>query len=93
MSLVEKYVEALETLTGTPFQDAVCTRLRSAIPSFQKIPDKGGDGGLDGQRPWLLPVIQQWSNSKRDHQASLLVPQHLRRGYLADSMFDDVIDL
>jgi hypothetical protein len=48
MSLVEKYVEALETLTGTPFQDAVCTRLRSAIPSFQKIPDKGGDGGLDG---------------------------------------------
>jgi hypothetical protein len=37
MSLVEKYVEALETLTGTPFQDAVCTRLRSAIPSFQKF--------------------------------------------------------
>jgi hypothetical protein len=48
MSLIEKYVEALESLTGTPFQDAVCTRLRSAIPSFQKIPDKGGDGGLDG---------------------------------------------
>jgi hypothetical protein len=44
------------------------------------------------QRPWLLPVIRQWSNSKRDHQASLLVPQHLRRGYLADTMFDDVVD-
>jgi hypothetical protein len=44
------------------------------------------------QRPWLLPVIHQWSNSRRDHQASLYVPQHLRRGYLADTMFDDVID-
>jgi hypothetical protein len=48
MSLVEKYVEALEALSGTPFQDAVCTRLRCAIPSFQKIPDESGDGGLDG---------------------------------------------
>jgi len=44
------------------------------------------------QRPWLLPVIRSWSNSRRDHEASLLVPQHLRRGYLADTMFDDVID-
>jgi len=48
MSLIEKYASTLEALTGTPFQDAVCTRLRSAIPSFQKIPDKSGDGGLDG---------------------------------------------
>lgn len=48
MSLVEQFASALEGLTGTPFQDAVCTRLRSAIPSFQKIPDKDGDGGLDG---------------------------------------------
>jgi hypothetical protein len=44
------------------------------------------------QRPWLLPVIRQWSNSKRAHQSSLLIPQHLRRGYLADTMFDGVID-
>ena len=48
MSLLEEFASALEKLTGTPFQDAVCTRLRRAIPSFQKIPDKDGDGGLDG---------------------------------------------
>lgn len=48
MSLVEKYAEVLEKLTGKAFQDAVCTRLKSAIPSFQSIPDEGGDGGLDG---------------------------------------------
>src|ERR1700723_1425619 len=48
MSLIEKYVEALEGLTGKPFQEAICTRLKSVIPSFQLIPDKGGDGGLDG---------------------------------------------
>src|ERR1700723_105642 len=34
------------------------------------------------QRPWLLPNIRQWSQSTRSHQGSLLVPQHLRRGYL-----------
>ena len=44
------------------------------------------------QRPWLLPVIRQWSQSTRNHQESLLVPQHLRRGYLADTMYDDVMD-
>ena len=48
MSLIEKYVETLEALTGKPFQEAVCTRLKNVVPSFQFIPDKGGDGGLDG---------------------------------------------
>ena len=48
MSLVEKYVAALEVLTGNAFQDEVCARLQSVIPGFQTIPAKGGDGGLDG---------------------------------------------
>ena len=44
------------------------------------------------QRPWLLPVIAQWGEAQKDAQESLLVPQRLRRGYVDDRMFNDVID-
>jgi hypothetical protein len=44
------------------------------------------------QRPWLLPVIRQWGNSQKDSEMSLLSPQHLRRGYVGDKMFNDVLD-
>jgi hypothetical protein len=44
------------------------------------------------QRPWLLPVIAQWGNAQRDAQESLLVPQRLRRGYVDDRMFNDMVD-
>jgi hypothetical protein len=44
------------------------------------------------QRPWLLPVITQWGDAQRDAKRSLLAPQRLRRGYVDDRMFNDVID-
>jgi hypothetical protein len=48
MSLAEKYVAEFELLTGIAFQDEVCARLQETDPSFQTIPTKDGDGGLDG---------------------------------------------
>lgn len=41
-------------------------------------------------RPWLLPVVREWSDSQGE--SSLLTSQHLRRGFLGDAMHDDVID-
>ena len=49
MSLADEYARTLSQLTGDNFQDEVCTRLHSAILSFQTIPRKPhGDAGLDG---------------------------------------------
>jgi hypothetical protein len=49
MSLADEYARTLSQLTGDGFQDEVCTRLHSAILSFQTIPRKPhGDAGLDG---------------------------------------------
>jgi hypothetical protein len=44
------------------------------------------------QRPWLLPVIKQWGDAQQDAKQSLLAPQRLRRGYVDDRMFNDMID-
>jgi hypothetical protein len=40
-------------------------------------------------RPWLLPVVREWSANQSE--PSLLTSQHLRRGFLGDAMHDDVI--
>jgi len=42
-------------------------------------------------RPWLLPVLSDWLESDQDPQRSLLASQRLRRGFLGDTMHDDVI--
>lgn len=42
-------------------------------------------------RPWLLPVVRQWSASQSEPQLLLLYSQYLRRGFLGDTMHDDVI--
>ena len=44
-----------------------------------------------GCRPWLLPMVRQWSETRQDAQLSMLSSRPLRRGYLADTMHDDVI--
>lgn len=41
-------------------------------------------------RPWLLPVLKEWSENRGDAQRSLLSSQRLRRGFLGDTMYDDV---
>ena len=42
-------------------------------------------------RPWLVPVIRAWSQSQGYAQQSMLSPQQLRRGFLGDTMHDDVV--
>jgi hypothetical protein len=42
-------------------------------------------------RPWLLPVVRQWSASQSQPQLSVIFSQYLRRGFLGDKMHDDVI--
>lgn len=41
-------------------------------------------------RPWLFPVLRDWSDNRRNAQRSLLSSQRLRRGFLGDTMYDDV---
>jgi len=43
-------------------------------------------------RPWLVPVIREWSLSRRDAQRSLDSEEGLRRGFISDTMHDDVLD-
>ncbi len=42
-------------------------------------------------RPWLVPVIRDWSETQGYAQQSVLSPQQLQRGFLGDEMHDDVI--
>ena len=42
-------------------------------------------------RPWLVSVIREWSLSRRDVQRSL-TEEGLRRGFISDTMHDDVVD-
>ena len=44
----QQFVQTLASLTGSEFEDAVCKHLSIAIADFHPVPDKGGDGGLDG---------------------------------------------
>ena len=43
-------------------------------------------------RPWLVSVIREWSLSRRDVQRSLASEEGLRRGFISDTMHDDVVD-
>jgi hypothetical protein len=43
------------------------------------------------QRPWLVPVIKSWAESRRDAQISMLSSDRLRRGYLGDVVHDNVV--
>lgn len=43
-------------------------------------------------RPWLVPVIREWSLSRRDAQRSLDSEEGLRRGFISDTMHDSVMD-
>jgi hypothetical protein len=43
-------------------------------------------------RPWLVPVIREWSLSRRNAQRSLESEQGLRRGFISDTMHDDVLE-
>ena len=43
-------------------------------------------------RPWLVSVIREWSLSRHDAQRSLASEKGLRRGFISDTMHDDVVD-
>ena len=43
-------------------------------------------------RPWLVSVIREWSLSRRDSQRSLTSEKGLRRGFISDTMHDDVVN-
>lgn len=43
-------------------------------------------------RPWLLPVVRNWSSVQKSPQLSMRVSQRLRRGFLGDAMHENVID-
>ncbi len=43
-------------------------------------------------RPWLVPVIHEWSLSRHNAQRSLDSEEGRRRGFISDSMHDDVLD-
>jgi len=42
-------------------------------------------------RPWLLPTLRQWSDARDDAQLSVFSSQRLRRGFLGDTVHDDVV--
>lgn len=42
-------------------------------------------------RPWLVPVIRQWSQSLGYAQQSMFSPHQLRRGFLGDRVHDTVV--
>jgi hypothetical protein len=42
-------------------------------------------------RPWLMPIIRDWSETRGYAQQSILSPHQLRRGFLGDKMHDDVV--
>lgn len=43
-------------------------------------------------RPWLVSVIREWSLSRHNAQRSLETEEGLRRGFISDTMHDDVLD-
>jgi hypothetical protein len=43
-------------------------------------------------RPWLVSVIREWSLSRHNAQRSLDSKEGLRRGFISDTMHDDVLD-
>ena len=43
-------------------------------------------------RPWLTSVVREWSEARRDAQRSMLTSDRLRRGFLADTTHDRLVD-
>jgi len=43
-------------------------------------------------RPWLVPVLKEWSQNETDPQLSMLTSQRMRRGFLSDSVHDHVVE-
>lgn len=43
-------------------------------------------------RPWLTSVVSEWSKARGDAQWSMLTSDRLRRGFLADTTHDRVLD-
>ena len=43
-------------------------------------------------RRWLLPTALDWSKSRNHPERSVWSSQSLRRGFLGDTMYDEVID-
>ena len=43
-------------------------------------------------RPWLLPVVREWSDGPSETQTSLLVSHGLRRGFLGDTVHEAIIE-
>src|SRR5262245_23641382 len=42
-------------------------------------------------RPWLLPMVREWSVRPTDPQATLAISHGLRRGFLGDTVHEAVI--
>jgi hypothetical protein len=43
-------------------------------------------------RPWLVSVIREWSLSRHNAQRSFDSEEGLRRGFISDTMHDDVLE-
>lgn len=43
-------------------------------------------------RPWLLPAIQEWSEESGQAPLSLAYSTRIRRGFLSDTAYDDVMN-
>jgi hypothetical protein len=44
------------------------------------------------QRPWLLGIVREWGDNRKDAYMSMLAHQRFRRGYVSDPLFDRVVD-
>jgi hypothetical protein len=43
-------------------------------------------------RPWLVPVIRDWSSNRHDAQLSMISEEGLKRGFITDSVHEHVVD-
>lgn len=43
-------------------------------------------------RPWLLPAMQEWSLASSFVQVSFLPSQRIRRGFIGDTVHDNVVE-
>lgn len=43
-------------------------------------------------RPWLLPAIREWSEESRQAPLNLTHSTRIRRGFLSDTAYDDVLN-
>jgi hypothetical protein len=99
-----KAVIAPERLTSSTIYDlqyriAICALL------FQRLAKPGGADGRHrvssgklkffqfvALRPWLLGDVEEWSKESRQGSLELTHSVRIRRGFLTDSAYDDVIN-